>query len=165
MIVGDLNTLSSRDQKAHQKAALPAVIRRGAYAKALSKKFLDKRGAQVDYAPMQTLLDAGLHDVGAGSGNSVPTDINADHMHFAQLRLDYCLVNARLLSACGQKHKPRARILRTNETTRLSDHFPLAVTFGVPAAGGHAAQNEDAHHHGGGNGKPRRARRGRQETG
>ena len=49
-------------------------------------------------------------------------------------------MNARLLSACGATHAPRARILRTNETTRLSDHFPLSVTFSVPPKKGAAAK-------------------------
>ena len=131
MLVGDLNTLSSLDRAAHRAAALPKTIRTGRFSAALKKKFLNARSGQIDYSPMQTLLNAGLYDVGVGSGNSVPTNINADHMHFAQLRLDYCLVNPQLLSACGATHRPRARLLRTNETTLLSDHFPLAITFGL----------------------------------
>ncbi len=43
MLVGDLNTLSPHDAEAHRAADLPAVIAAGRYAKALSKKFLDRR--------------------------------------------------------------------------------------------------------------------------
>ena len=77
------------------------VIRDGPHAAALSKKFLSGGHGSMDYSPMQALLDAPLHDVGAESGPTVPTRINADKMHFAQLRLDYVLINERLHAACG----------------------------------------------------------------
>ena len=98
MLVGDMNTLSSLDQPEHQAAALPSKIRKGPYHKQLGKKFLSRGSLSVDYTPMQVLLDAPLTDVGAKSGHSVPTSINADKMHFATLRLDYCLVSSDLLA-------------------------------------------------------------------
>ena len=58
---------------------------------------------------MKVLLDAPLTDIGAvysgrdlassGSQITVPTSINADHMHFAQLRLDYALASKGLIEA------------------------------------------------------------------
>jgi endonuclease/exonuclease/phosphatase family metal-dependent hydrolase len=133
MLVGDLNTLSSLDRAEHAKADLASLIRKGPYAPQLSRKFLDSSQAAVDYTPMQVLLDAPLRDVGVGSGHSVPTSINADHMHFATLRLDYCLVNDQLLRSCGgQRDELRASLLHDERTDSLSDHYPLEVHFHAP---------------------------------
>ena len=133
MLVGDLNTLSSLDRAEHAKADLASLIRKGPYAPQLSRKFLDSSQAAVDYTPMQVLLDAPLRDVGVGSGHSVPTSINADHMHFATLRLDYCLVNDQLLRSCGgQRDELRASLLHDERTESLSDHYPLEVHFHAP---------------------------------
>jgi exodeoxyribonuclease III len=133
MLVGDLNTLSFLDRAEHAKADLASLIRKGPYAPQLSRKFLDSSQAAVDYTPMQVLLDAPLRDVGVGSGHSVPTSINADHMHFATLRLDYCLVNDQLLRSCGgQRDELRASLLHDERTDSLSDHYPLEVHFHAP---------------------------------
>jgi len=135
MLLGDLNTLSSLDREAHVAADLPARIRGGPYAKQLGKKFLDHARKRVDYTPMQVLLDAPLRDVGSGGGHSVPTSINADHMHFATLRLDYCLVNEPMLQSCGgQRDDLRATLVRDQRTEKLSDHYPLAVGFHAPSS-------------------------------
>jgi len=71
------------------------------YAKQLGKKFLNRARTAIEYTPMQLLLDAPLVDVGVGGGHSVPTAINADHMHFARLRLDYCLASQGLVEAAA----------------------------------------------------------------
>ena len=138
MLVGDLNTLSPLDKEQHDAAGLTQRIRTGPYAKPLSKKFLTKAKTAVDYTPMQLLLDGPLTDVGAAAGHSVPTKINADHMHFATLRLDYCLASDALLEPPGCHASERtpggarptlarsgvhASLLRDERTTRLSDHF------------------------------------------
>lgn len=80
---------------------------------------------------IKVLLDAPLVDVGAeGGGYSVPTSINADHMHFASLRLDYCLVNEELLQPCSKdRRRVRARLVRDERTDVLSDHYPLEASF------------------------------------
>lgn len=132
VLAGDLNTLSALDRAAHESAALVRTIRQGPHASALSRKFLDVSGGQIDYSPMQALLETPLHDVGAGSGPTVPTRVNADKMHFAQLRLDYLLVNERLLWACGQAGRLHAVVLRDESTDGLSDHFPLTLSFSLP---------------------------------
>ena len=88
---------------------------------------------------MQALLDAPLHDLGVTGGHTVPTRINADRMHFAQLRLDYLFVNERLLAACGgQGLRLRAVVLRDDECNVLSDHFPIMLSFALPRAAGEA---------------------------
>lgn len=159
MLVGDLNTLSPLDAPSHEEADLTRRIRSGPYSKPLSKKFLTKSKDGVDYTPMQLLLDGPLTDVGARTGHSVPTGINADKMHFATLRLDYCLVSAAVLdaSACrlqgadhGRRAGVRAVLLRDERTNALSDHFPLEVTFVQPP---HWAATEPE--------APRRRRHGR----
>ena len=103
MLVGDMNTLSSLDRSAHDAAGLTRKITHGPYARPLGKKFLNPGRTAIDYTPMDVLLDAPLIDVGAGGGHSVPTSVNADHMHFATLRLDYCLVSRDLIAA-AQAH-------------------------------------------------------------
>ena len=109
------------------------VIRDGPHAATLSKKFLSGGRGSIDYSPMQALLDAPLHDVGAESGPTVPTRINADKMHFAQLRLDYVLINERLRAACGEQGKRlRAVVLRDERCHGLSDHFPVSLSFALP---------------------------------
>ena len=133
LLAGDLNTLSVLDRAAHESASLAQVIRDGPHAAALSKKFLSGARGSIDYAPMQALLDAPLHDVGTDSGATVPTRINADRMHFAELRLDYVLVNERLRAACGgQGQHLRAVVLRDERCNGLSDHFPVSLSFAVP---------------------------------
>lgn len=84
---------------------------------------------------MRALLDARLSDAGVGGGHTVPTSINADHMHFAKLRLDYALAGPGFADdlADGCAKGPRATVLRDDVTTRLSDHFPLHVSFGAPS--------------------------------
>ncbi len=84
---------------------------------------------------MRALLDARLRDAGVGGGHTVPTSINADHMHFAKLRLDYALAGPGFADdlADGCAKGPRATVLRDDVTTRLSDHFPLHVSFGAPS--------------------------------
>ena len=70
---------------------------------------------------MQELLDGGLTDLGDGTGHTVPTAINADHMHFAKLRLDYALANDALVAWCDVS----SELVRDAETGHLSDHYPL----------------------------------------
>ena len=99
----------------------------------------------IDYQPMRVLLDGGFVDaghatsvaawrdaaaagelppVGAGVHNhSVPTRINVDAMHAAEMRLDYAMVSAPLVEACVV----RSWLARDEETERLSDHYPLLV--------------------------------------
>ena len=133
MLVGDLNTLSALDRAVYDAADLPARIRSGPYAKQLGRKFLDRSRLKVDYKPMQVLLNHPLVDVGESGGPSVPTSINADHMHFATLRLDYCLVNTHLLESCGgQRGLLRATPLHNRQTDTLSDHFPLEIVVNSP---------------------------------
>lgn len=135
MLMGDLNTLSPLDESAHAAAGLLEQVGHGPYARQLSRKFLERGGTRIDYRPMETLLRGGLHDVGVDGGHSVPTKINADHMHFAMLRLDYCLVNAHLRERCGAgAHAPHAQLVRNGETDALSDHYPLEVRLEVQTA-------------------------------
>jgi endonuclease/exonuclease/phosphatase family metal-dependent hydrolase len=152
MLVGDLNTLSPIDRVAHEAAGLKNLIGNGPFKGPLSKKFLDAERTAIDYTPMQVLLDAPLHDIGAGGGHSVPTAINADKMHFASLRLDYCLVSDGLIEAgvCPpdkgwrkkkqqRRQRPTATLLLDEKYGALSDHFPLEVRFWLAESEPHHA--------------------------
>lgn len=126
LLLGDLNTLSPLDAPEHARAGLRARLEA---QPSLSAKFLNPSG-RLAYGPMGALLGGGLADLGylsAPGAHSVPTTSNTDAMHAAAMRLDYALVNAPLQRLCGCA---RAAFVRTEETARLSDHFPLLVELG-----------------------------------
>jgi exonuclease III len=52
---------------------------------------------------------------------SVPTLINADAMHAAEMRLDYALASRALSDACAAS----SWLARDRESEQLSDHYPL----------------------------------------
>mmetsp|Transcript_798 Transcript_798/g.2196 ORF Transcript_798/g.2196 Transcript_798/m.2196 type:complete len:506 (+) Transcript_798:88-1605(+) len=161
VLLGDLNTLSPLDVRQHTANRLAQKIGNGPRAKQLARKFLDTARRKIDYSPMQVLLDAPLLDLGAltkAGAHTAPTRVNADHMHFKQLRLDYALVSDSLRSACRSREQfarssstppaegaPNghggaeldtllcsARVVVSEETEQLSDHFPLDVWLAVP---------------------------------
>ena len=106
---------------------------------------------------MRALLDGGLTDAGhatkvrdaaaatraSGGGSeghagvpvavqqshSVPTLINEDAMHAAEMRLDYALANAELTQRCTLS----SSIARDAETEKLSDHYPLLTDLDCEA--------------------------------
>lgn len=122
---------------------------------------VSKGRLRIDYSPMQTLLDAPLVDLGArthAGAYTVPTRVNADHMHFMQMRLDYCLISADLSASCRAAEPPVAphgnvtrggcwaHAVVTEETEQLSDHFPLDVQLVVPQPGTSQALESDGTH-------------------
>ncbi|UVI31671.1 endonuclease/exonuclease/phosphatase family protein [Paenibacillus spongiae] len=117
IVMGDLNTLSPLDKAHYDHAGIPEKLSQD---DRLSRKFMAQ--GEINYRPMEVLLEAGLVDAGAGSGfqHSVPTKYNEDPMHADRLRLDYMLINEALLN-----HKPMARIIRDPEVELLSDHYPV----------------------------------------
>ncbi|GAA0399171.1 endonuclease/exonuclease/phosphatase family protein [Paenibacillus motobuensis] len=118
-LIGDLNTLSPADNAIYESNQL---VRQLVQDEFLNRKFLDNE--EINYRPIQILLDAGLIDAAIHRDlpfqSSVPTLINKDKMHAAELRLDYALVNAIL----NERH-PVARIICDEYTDMLSDHYPL----------------------------------------
>jgi endonuclease/exonuclease/phosphatase family metal-dependent hydrolase len=152
VLLGDLNTLSPLDAPRHREGELLGQIRHGPHAASLERKFVATDGgggARLDYRPMQLLLDVPLTDLGARSGSAahtVPTRLAADHMHFARMRLDFCLVGQHVARACDEGARRgrqggaveaaqgacAATVLITPETEQLSDHFPLEVAIWVP---------------------------------
>ena len=71
VLMGDMNTLSLLDQEEHATSGLVDVLRRDL---ALRRKFLTS-DQNINYRPMQQLLEAGLRDLGATVqvAYSVPT--------------------------------------------------------------------------------------------
>lgn len=119
LLVGDLNTLSPLDREEIEQPHALQVLRS---TPKLAAKFLDDDG-QPDYAPMETLLAAGLTDLGAGQRDchTVPTAANKDSAHALPLRIDYMMANAAFVDTWHHN----IRVIRTPETDRLSDHYPL----------------------------------------
>ena len=125
MIVGDLNTLSSRDNLSNDAFKLLASNPK------LKAKFLrdDQEGhLSVDYRPMDCQLQE-LVDIGTSNDYSVPTKIIEDKMHATKMRLDYCLVSKGLLNA--SKERVHSEMIRSEETDELSDHYPLEINFHI----------------------------------
>ena len=61
--------------------------------------------------------------------HSVPTLINEDVMHAAEMRLDYALANAALHERCTLS----SAVARDSETETLSDHYPLLTDLDCEA--------------------------------
>ena len=121
MLVGDLNTLSCRDDISDDSMQLLAKNAR------LKKKFLKDENdghLSVDIRPMETLLQE-LIDIGMPNDYSVPTNLLEDKMHATEMRLDYCLISKALFNAChGQVH---SKMIKSAETAELSDHYPVEI--------------------------------------
>lgn len=142
VLLGDLNTLSPLDFDGGTAQALVQHILDGPHKGRLLRKFCVEGQDGVwslDFKPMRTLLAAPMHDLGretAADAHTVPTAVNADHMHFTSMRLDYCMVNDRLWQRCrmlptSANSSCSARVLATPTTASLSDHFPLAIELGA----------------------------------
>lgn len=121
MVMGDLNTLSPLDADHYRKSDLYSAL---SHDVSLKDKFINN--GRINYQPMETLLDAGLIDVGFSETFqwSVPTLINDDKMHAAAMRLDYFLANKSLFD-----RKPSARIIHNHEVDQLSDHYPIECVW------------------------------------
>lgn len=117
LLMGDLNTLSPLDRESHLETGLAGLLGRDAL---LRRKFLDDRG-EINYRPMQTLLDAGLVDLNPDHTPTVPTASNTDRAHATPMRLDYILGNQAFLTG---RH-PVASVLQDSPLPHLSDHFPV----------------------------------------
>ena len=124
VLMGDMNTLSILDHEEHATSGLTDVLRRDP---ALRRKFLIN-DQEINYRPMQQLLEAGLTDLGATvqAAYSVPTAANRDKAHAARMRLDYILVNEAFL---GQRSEVQVRILHNEEVDTLSDHYPVECVW------------------------------------
>jgi endonuclease/exonuclease/phosphatase family metal-dependent hydrolase len=122
LVMGDLNTLSPLDAEAHDRVALVDILRQDP---GLRRKFLTPYG-DIDYQPMQILLDAGLRDLGTAVpvDYSVPTATNQDKGHAARMRLDYVLANSSF-----DAQAPKALVLHDDATDALSDHYPVECTW------------------------------------
>lgn len=76
----------------------------------------------------EKILDFGLIDTLREFSDSfeysVPTKFNKDSAHATKLRLDYLFITPSLLS-----NLKSSKIIRTEETNQLSDHFPIVAEF------------------------------------
>jgi endonuclease/exonuclease/phosphatase (EEP) superfamily protein YafD len=154
VLLGDLNTLSTRD-RAHVES--DAVARVLASTPRLRRKFLvaaeaaSEAGAVApDYEPMRVLVEeGGLREIvtthancdailGAKGGRTalasacaactVPTESAADYMHAVPLRLDYALASGAVLG--GDDALPPLGCV-VHSVPPLSDHTALVVRLGA----------------------------------
>ncbi|MBI2552430.1 endonuclease/exonuclease/phosphatase family protein [Candidatus Uhrbacteria bacterium] len=120
IFMGDFNSLSPLDP--YDDSQLLDDMR-----KAGMDKF---GGGELRKEVIQKIMDAGFIDAVRKRSQafeySVPTGYCRDPNHFTKLRLDYLFITESLRSSLRD-----ARILRTEETNQLSDHFPLLAEFTV----------------------------------
>ena len=123
ILMGDLNTLSSRDTITNE------MLQTFDKNSKLKKKYLcdqSETSLCIDFRPMNT-LNQSLADIGIVDDYSVPTLLREDEIHATQLRIDYALV-----SESFQKEYNAlvtAATIKSEETNILSDHYPLEITF------------------------------------
>lgn len=118
MIMGDLNSLSPLDKEFHEKNNFKDFLQRDDL---LRKKFLNTAG-EINYKPIEYLMESGLVDLFEkldGNNCTVPTQFNKDIAHFAEMRLDYMLVNKHFNGDF------KVRVIQDTITNSLSDHYPL----------------------------------------
>tara|TARA_Y100000310_G_C20685527_1_gene818700 strand:+ start:648 stop:1418 length:771 start_codon:yes stop_codon:yes gene_type:complete len=118
ILLGDLNSLSPKDNYDEEKLL-----------KLLKEQNIKKFGQEKLKKCVQTkLLEAGLIDAVREFSDefeySVPTTYNKDMFHFEKLRLDYIYISKSL-----RPFLKNAKIIRTEETNQLSDHFPIVAEF------------------------------------
>lgn len=123
ILMGDLNTLSPLDKEHYEKINLFEKLNETEHG----RKCHLKEGA-INYQPMQTLLEAGLHDVGEYQklDHSMPTKVHENYKQRRHVRIDYVLVNEQLLNK-----KLKARVIRTAELEKVSDHYPVECELDV----------------------------------
>src|SRR5690625_542813 len=120
VVMGDMNTLSPLDDAHYQREKLAERLAKG---KILSKQLL--KNGEINYQPMNTLLEAGLYDIGfTGEFTSTfPTPLEHDLTKAVIRRIDYILANAEFM-----KRHPIATVIKDSEVEAISDHYPIACT-------------------------------------
>jgi exodeoxyribonuclease-3 len=114
LAMGDFNSLSPQDD-------YPGDLHDDLLAQGVTK-FGEE---ELRFDVMQKFADGGMTDVAQERGtadSSVPTPVNDDEDHAAQLRLDYLLANDAALPMVGS-----AIVEKNEETDGISDHYPLAI--------------------------------------
>ncbi|WP_236145562.1 MULTISPECIES: endonuclease/exonuclease/phosphatase family protein [unclassified Micromonospora] len=114
LLAGDLNTLPPYADHAESLARLAPAYRR---------RHLRRDGRTVDTRAVAHLLAAGLVDLAATAGPTVPTGYGHTP-EFAEMRLDYLLATPALAA-----HLVDVQVIRTPDTHRASDHHPITATF------------------------------------
>jgi endonuclease/exonuclease/phosphatase family metal-dependent hydrolase len=135
VVMGDMNTLSPLDNSMLQntiienKTLLQALSSMPCYV-AMKKKFLKSpEFHEFNYVPMQHLLNIDLVDTSDLRLPTEPTNIPCDQARYCpcpHLRLDYMLVSKQFLSF---PIIPVSHVIINNQTTKLSDHFPIELTL------------------------------------
>jgi exodeoxyribonuclease-3 len=123
LVLGDLNTLSPLDRAHYDAADVSNLLATSPVAK---ERFLTK-SLEINYRPMQILLEAGLEDADASDPPhpSTPTHLDRGERFPAPLRVDYALSSPLL-----KQREPVARVLEGGEVETLSNHYPIECVWG-----------------------------------
>ncbi len=113
ILMGDMNSLSREDIRNPGK--LMASLR----SKGISKFGPEKPRSDTIDAISKKMVDA-TRLFSKVPGHTVPTKSNRDQEHSVPVRLDYVFITPDL-----KPHVKAAGILRTSETERISDHYPI----------------------------------------
>ncbi|WP_431729106.1 endonuclease/exonuclease/phosphatase family protein [Verrucosispora sp. TAA-831] len=129
LLAGDLNTLDPYAEPTDHAGDL-VQTGGGAHARSLARlapayrrRHLRRDGRTVDTRAVARLLAAGLVDLAATAGPTVPTGYGHTP-EFAEMRLDYLLATPALAARLVD-----ARVIRSPDTHQASDHHPLTATF------------------------------------
>ncbi|WP_164667737.1 endonuclease/exonuclease/phosphatase family protein [Virgibacillus doumboii] len=117
VVMGDFNTLSPHDAAFYKEMNTVEKIKRNS-----TQKRTHLVSGHINYKPMENLLDTGLYDVSDldAFSYSFPTKIKGELTEPSYLRIDYILVNEKLLT-----YRPKVSIINDSDVEMLSDHYPV----------------------------------------
>jgi len=128
LLAGDFNTFSSRDRKQYEKS--PDII---PFFRRIDQRWKSNRNLredQLDYTHLEKIEKGGFVDLVAGKRarflGTFPTKNRPGEDNGPSRRLDYFFANRSLASLCKS-----AVCLVSDETSYLSDHYPVLAVFSL----------------------------------
>ncbi len=120
LLAGDFNSASPHDPEPDGLWELPAYHR---------VRYIGSDPSKADRSVLAQLESGGWIDVGHRLGHAEPTVPTAsfDNTEFAVMRCDYVMATSSLAAYANGYE-----VIRTTETGRASDHYPLVATFDLP---------------------------------
>lgn len=121
LLAGDFNSASPHDPEPEGLQDLPAHHR---------ARYIGSDPLKADRSVLAYLENAGWTDIGHRLGNADPTVPTAsfENTEFAVMRCDYVMATSSL-SAYASAY----RVIRSSETGRASDHYPVLAEFDLPS--------------------------------
>jgi len=126
VVMGDFNNVSPADKSVHAEQRVQETMLSSSRAKKLEKRHM--KNSQLDYDPIQVLIEAGLVEVypDGAPGQlqwTYPTKLRDDQRDDPKIRIDYFFVN----QACRDRYHLSSQILVGDAPDSLSDHYPISA--------------------------------------